>query len=102
MFHMFDNEAGPKPRQDRYQLPSLTSSNMKPITGEAERERVNSKSLCTRLQLTCGIPNPYLSLICIYNYTYMDFQHVSDRFSLMKLTLLSVTKKYLPCQWAST
>ena len=26
----------------------------------------------------------------------MDFQHVSDRFSLMKLTLLSVTKKYLP------
>src|SRR6218665_863717 len=98
MFHMFDNGAGPKPKQDRYQLPSLTSSNMKPITGEAERDRVNSRSLCTRLQLTCGITNPYLSLICIYNYTCMDFQHVSDRYSLMKLTLLSVTKKYLPCQ----
>src|SRR6218665_2359582 len=71
MFHMFDNGAGPKPRQDRYQLPSLTSSNMKPITGEAERERVNSNSLCKRLQLTCGITNPYLRIICIYNYTYI-------------------------------
>src|SRR6218665_2047222 len=99
---MFDNGAGPKPRQDRYQLPSLTSSNMKPITAEAERERVNSNSLCTRRQLTCGITNQYLSLICINNYTYMDFQHASGRYSLMKPTLVSVTKKYLPCQRAST
>src|SRR6218665_230998 len=98
MLPMFDNGAGHKPRQDRYQLPSLTSSNMKPITGEAEREGVNSNSLCTRLQLTCGITNPYLSLICICNYTHMDFQHVSDRYSLMETTLVSVTKKYLPCQ----
>src|SRR6218665_704593 len=98
MFRLFDNGAGTKPRQDLYQLPSLTSSNMKPITAEAERERVNSNSLCTRRQLTCGITKPYLSLICINNYTYLHFKHSSVRYSLMKPTIVSVTKKYLPWQ----